>query len=86
MARAKKIAITVDAELLTRVERLRGATAESRSAVFARGLRLLLGEEERAARVAAYVEGYRRVPETDLEWVNGLSIRSLTGLPWEPEE
>ena len=60
MARAKKIAITVEATLLARAERLRKNTNESRSAVFARALRVLLNEEERQRKIAEYIEGYRR--------------------------
>ncbi len=83
MARTKKIAITVDGELLAHAERLRRTTNESRSAVFSRALRTLLDEEARAAKVAAYIEGYRRIPETGVDWVDELSLASLAEVPWE---
>lgn len=87
MAHAKKIAITVDASLFARAERLRRMTDESRSAVFARALRALLKEEERQRNVAAYVEGYRRMPETlgEVRWVDSASVASLADVPWDDE-
>jgi metal-responsive CopG/Arc/MetJ family transcriptional regulator len=85
MARAKKIAITVDGALLARAEHLRRTTEESRSAVFARALRGLLREEERRSKITAYVEGYRRMPETEAEvaWVDAASVESLRDVPWD---
>ena len=84
---AKKIAITVEATLLARAERVRRRTAESRSAMFARVLRTLLTEEEHARRVAEYVEAYRRLPETppEIRWVDELSAASLAEVAWEDE-
>lgn len=85
MARAKKIAITVDADLLARAERLRQRTDESRSAVFARALRALLDTQERERRIAEYVEGYRRQPETQQEigWVDAASVAGVEHVPWD---
>jgi metal-responsive CopG/Arc/MetJ family transcriptional regulator len=87
VAHAKKIAITFDAALFARAERLRRVTDESRSAVFARALRALLQEEERRRKIAEYVEGYRRVPETvgDVGWVDSTSVASLRDVPWDDE-
>ena len=83
----KKIAITVDSRLLARAELIRRKTAESRSAVFARALRTLLKEEERARRIAEYIEGYRRIPETEAEigWIDAASAASLADVAWEDE-
>jgi predicted transcriptional regulator len=85
MARAKKIAITVDGALLARAERLRRATDESRSAIFARALRAFLREEERQRKISEYVEGYRRMPEaaSDVAWLDEASVASLRDVPWE---
>lgn len=85
MAHAKKVAITVDAELFARAERLRRSTDESRSAVFARALRALLREEERKRRSEAYVDAYRRVPETssEVEWVDSVSAAGLADVVWD---
>jgi metal-responsive CopG/Arc/MetJ family transcriptional regulator len=87
MARAKKIAITVEATLLARAERLRKNTNESRSAVFARALRELLNEEERQRKIAEYIEGYRRRPESadEVAWIDASSIESLQAVAWDDE-
>lgn len=87
MARAKKIAITVDAELFARAERLRRQTEESRSALFARALRVVLQDEERKRKIAEYVAGYERVPENldEMRWAIHASIESLRDLLWEDE-
>lgn len=87
MAKARKIAITVDGALLARAERLRRTTDESRSAVFTRALRALLHEEERRRKIAEYVEGYRQTPETrsDTRWIDEASVASLRDVPWEDD-
>lgn len=87
MARARKVAITVDAELLARAEKLRRKTDESRSALFARALRAVLKEEERKRKIAEYIEGYRRVPERaeDVEWLDAAAVKALRELPWEDD-
>ena len=87
MARARKIAITVDAELLARAEKLRRSTDESRSALFARALRALLAEEERKRKVAEYVEALRRHPEREdeMKWVLEAGKEALRDLPWDDQ-
>jgi metal-responsive CopG/Arc/MetJ family transcriptional regulator len=87
MARARKIAITVDSELLARAETLRRKTDESRSALFARALRAVLKEEDRKRRIADYIEGYRRVPETeeDVAWLDAAAVEALRDLSWDDE-
>jgi metal-responsive CopG/Arc/MetJ family transcriptional regulator len=87
MTRARKIAITVDAGLLARAERLRRSTDESRSAVFSRALRALLGEEERQHKIARYIEVHREQPETaeEIAWIAAASAETLADLPWEEE-
>ena len=81
----EKVAVSLDAELLARVERLRRATGETRSAVFARALRQLVDAEAHARKVSEYVEGYRRIPETanEIESARSQTRRSLEGLAWD---
>lgn len=75
----EKIAITVDAELLAEVERLRERTGESRSAVFNRAVRQLMRVREHEERVSRYVEAYRAHPETarEVEDADQLARESL---------
>lgn len=66
-ARTSKIACSIDTHLLASVERLRVRTGESRSAVIARALAGLVGEQEHQRRVQAYVQAYRDQPESAAE-------------------
>ncbi len=83
----EKVAVSVDRDLLRRAERLRRTTGESRSALVSRALRQLLSDEERQARVEAYVAAYRSVPEDveATELAHALAARSLASIPWEDE-
>jgi len=85
MAKAAKIAITLDADLLAEAERLRTRTAESRSAVFARALRMMLQVEKRDAEVARYLEAYAEQPETDgdVEAARQLARAALSRVRWD---
>lgn len=87
MARTAKIAISLDAELLRSIERMRGQTGESRSAVVSRALRTLTREEEHARLVREYVKAYRDTPETPAEVAGARASakRSLAALPWDEE-
>jgi metal-responsive CopG/Arc/MetJ family transcriptional regulator len=82
---AEKIAITVDPDLLVRVESLRRRTKESRSAVFNRAARLLLGAEEHRRRIERYLEAYRERPESesDLALAEDLARSSLERVGWD---
>ena len=83
MARAEKIAITVDARVLEAVERLREQTGESRSALVTRALRDLVSQERHRRRVERYVQAYREKPETDdVAGAAALAAATLEGLPW----
>jgi len=84
---AAKIAVSIDAELLRQLERVRARTGESRSAAVSRALRILTQQEERARRVVEYERAYRETPETDAEIsvARELSRRALAALPWESE-
>jgi metal-responsive CopG/Arc/MetJ family transcriptional regulator len=82
-----KVAFSIDADLLTRVESVRKRTGESRSAFVSRALRMLTAESARALAVARYVEAYRERPESS--GVVGAARRSarraLSRLAWEDE-
>ena len=85
MARTAKIAVSVDAALLRRVERVRDQTGESRSALVSRALRQLTREDEHARRVLEYVRVYRDKPETAAEVAaaRACAKRVLAALPWD---
>jgi len=61
----EKIAMSLDEQLLEEIERVRGRTGESRSALIRRALDMLLETERRRQRISEYVEGYRRRPEPE---------------------
>ena len=63
MGHAAKIAFSIDADLLARVEHVRARTGESRSALIARALLLLTRKAARANAVRRYVEAYVELPE-----------------------
>ena len=81
----EKIAVTIERELLQKLEQLRRRTHESRSAVVSRALRELLELRDREERVGRYVAAYQDAPETDAdtEAANCLAIEALEGVPWE---
>jgi metal-responsive CopG/Arc/MetJ family transcriptional regulator len=85
MARRAKIAFSIDAKLLARVERIRLSTGESRSAVIGRALARLTSEHIHAAQAQRYREAYCEQPEGKTE-VRGARLharRTLARLPWE---
>lgn len=81
----EKVAISLDSELLRRIERLRAATGESRSAIIRRALALLTREEARAAEIRRYQEAYRETPEAQpyVDAARRLAHRSLSLLDWD---
>jgi len=81
---AAKIACSIDAQLLARVESIRARTGESRSALVSRALLALTREAALARDVARYVEAYREKPETEDEVADArkLARRALSSLPW----
>lgn len=87
MAKTAKIAISLDATLLRRVEKVRSRTGESRSALVSRALRMLAEDSEHERRVEEYVEAYRAKPEGEAEvtMARALALRSLSALPWDAE-
>lgn len=82
-----KVAISLDAALLEGVSRVQRATGESRSAVLARAVRLLLRQDAHRARVAEYVATYRRAPEDadEIAAARTLARRSLSRVAWDDE-
>lgn len=80
-----KIAISMDAELLVAVERLRLVTGESRSAVMARALSMLTQAEAHRAKVARYIAAYREQPETPaaVAAARAEARVRLAELPWD---
>lgn len=87
MTTTAKIAVSLDAALLRRVERLRGRSGETRSALVSRALRLLTRQEEEMLRVRDYVRAYREHPETpqEIASVRAMAKRSLAVVPWDEE-
>ena len=87
MASTEKIAVSLDADLLRRVEQIRSRSGETRSALVARALRLLTREEEKAQRVRDYLRTYREHPETlqEVTAIRATAKRSLAAIPWDEE-
>ena len=76
--------MSLPAELLERVERLRRRTGESRSAVFRRALELLLHRLDHFEAIREYVEAYELHPESEVELNDGApSPAELAGDDWE---
>ncbi len=87
MAKAAKIAVSLEAELLRQVERVRERTGESRSALVSRALRQLTRQDEHARRVLDYVQAYRDAPETaaEVDAARASAKRALAALAWDEE-
>jgi metal-responsive CopG/Arc/MetJ family transcriptional regulator len=69
-----KIAISVPKDLLDQVESVRRRKGLTRSAVVESGLRAWLRAQRDAERVRAYVEAYRRHPESEDEVAEAAAI------------
>ncbi|HEX9294781.1 MAG TPA: hypothetical protein VF881_03075 [Polyangiaceae bacterium] len=85
MVHRAKVAFSIDAGLLARVERIRGSTGESRSAVIGRALARLTSETEHDEQVKRYVAAYRAQPEDrpHIEAARAQARRTLARLPWK---
>jgi hypothetical protein len=85
MSKVAKVACSIDAALLARVESVRKKTGESRSAFISRALRVLTAESTRAMAVARYVEAYRERPESsaDVRAARRSARRALSHVAWE---
>ena len=67
MQGSMRVTITLPAELGVAVERARRARHLSRSALIAEAVRLQLAAQAEEAREQAWIDGYRRAPETESE-------------------
>ena len=85
MTNRPKIAVTLPADLLEQVERLRERTEESRSAVVVRALQLLLRHAERQLKAREYVAKYQAMPESeeDVDRAHDHAKQLLAQIPWE---
>ena len=84
-SRARKVAISLPAELLERVEDRRRSTGDTRSGFVGRALERYLRDEDGASLVREYVEGYRRTPESAEEVAESESTigDAFAEDPWE---
>jgi metal-responsive CopG/Arc/MetJ family transcriptional regulator len=87
MGNAAKIACSIDADLLARVESVRARTGESRSAFISRALTLAMAEPARLRAVSRYVEAYRQQPEKaeDVRAARSSARKALSTVPWDDE-
>jgi hypothetical protein len=87
MGHAAKIACSIDAELLARVELVRARTRESRSAFISRALLALMDESARVRAVSRYIEAYREHPERadDTRAARSSARRALSRVAWKHE-
>jgi len=85
--RRAKIACSIDARVLARVERMRAITGESRSAVINRALEQVTATDLAAEQQARYVQTYRDHPETAKAAAKArkLARRVLAGLAWDDD-
>jgi hypothetical protein len=85
MMRRAKIAISIDARQLARVERIRAITGETRSAIIGRALAQLASESAHDQHVQEYLQAYRRHPEEAraVEAARQHVRKSLARLPWD---
>jgi hypothetical protein len=86
-SRRAKIACSIDARVLARVERMRANTGESRSAVINRALEQLTAGELASEQEARYLQTYQDHPETAeaISDARALAQRVLSGLAWDDE-
>jgi metal-responsive CopG/Arc/MetJ family transcriptional regulator len=83
--RRAKVAFSIDARLLARVERIRANTGESRSAVISRAVAKLTSENAHGEQVRRYVAAYQEQPEDQqhVDAARRAARRTLARLPWE---
>ena len=85
MADSKKVAISLPAKLLRKVESKRHQTGETRSAFIKRTIESLFKEEEKKKLIAQYIEGYQKYPESrdEADALTDLADEVLAEEPWE---
>jgi len=83
MGLSVKMTISLPEDLVRTVERARKGTKETRSAFVRRAIEQLFAEESRKKKLAAYLDGYRRHPETPEEIAGAeAAARILAEEPW----
>jgi len=83
MPQTEKVAISLPIELMRRLERSRKKTGETRSAFIRRSLERAFEESDKKRKIQAYVEGYRKHPETIEEIAQSQAAAELLASePW----
>jgi len=82
-----KVAFSIDARILARVERIRSISGETRSAVIGRALERLTRENAHDEQVRRYLAAYREKPEdeTQVGAARRQARRTLVRLPWRSQ-
>lgn len=85
MRNVRKIAISLPADLVRHIEKIRKKTGESRSALIRRSIEFTLNQKTKDALSARYIEGYQIYPETSEEMniARVTSAKTLSEEPWE---
>ena len=84
MSRVAKVTISLDAETLDAVERRRAALQQSRSEYIREAVVRALRDEQEEQDIQRYLEGYRRLPESDeeVQAAHALASAVLAQEPW----
>jgi metal-responsive CopG/Arc/MetJ family transcriptional regulator len=79
-----KVTVSLPKDLFGRVERFRNRIGRSRSALFQDALHFLLEQKRKAALIAEYEEGYRRMPESsrEVKAAEAAAVRLLASEEW----
>ncbi len=85
MANTTKCAVSLPRNLFARMESVRRRTRENRSAFVRRAVETLFEKADEAEKVRAYVEGYRRHPETkrEIQAADSAGAAFLATEPWD---
>ena len=80
-----RLTVSLPVEVLRKVERLHKETGASRSALIRKAIERIFEDREKAKRRAAYIEGYRRYPDSADDMALPLSMVSeiIAKDPWE---
>ena len=77
-----RVSISLDADVLADVERLRARTGESLSAIISRAVRILIAREEHEAKVRQYVRWYAEMPEEEAKAWQEAARATLASQDW----
>jgi metal-responsive CopG/Arc/MetJ family transcriptional regulator len=85
MSSSKKLAISLPKELVSRMEKLRKQTGETRSAFIRRAIQLVFKKLDKEARLKEYIDGYRKKPESaeEVAAAQASATQLLAQEPWE---